>query len=157
MIFLRRLKVIIVRDERFLKTIESIEISIAKLLSIAMVLVTFIALTQLSYALVDKLIITFRRPNNEDFNATLFELFGLVLNVLIALEILANITAYLKKNVTQVELVIVTSLIAVARKIIILDLEKKSSGDLIALAVAVFALSISYAIVHQINKRTVDR
>jgi uncharacterized membrane protein (DUF373 family) len=157
MIFLRRLKVIIVRDERFLKTIESIEVSIAKLLSIAMVLVTFIALTQLSYALVDKLIITFRRPTNEDFNATLFELFGLVLNVLIALEILANITAYLKKNVTQVELVIVTSLIAVARKIIILDLEKKSSGDLIALAVAVFALSISYAIVHQINKRTVDR
>jgi uncharacterized membrane protein (DUF373 family) len=157
MIFLRRLKVIIVRDEQFLKTIEFIEVGIAKLLSIAMVLVTFIALTQLSYALVDKLILTFRRPINEDFNATLFELFGLVLNVLIALEILANITAYLKKNVTQVELVIVTSLIAVARKIIILDLEKKSSGDLIALAVAVFALSISYAIVHQINKRTVDR
>jgi uncharacterized membrane protein (DUF373 family) len=157
MVFLRRLKVIIVRDERFLKTIESIEVIIAKLLSIAMVLVTFIALIQLSYALVDKLIITFNRPSNEDFNATLFELFGLVLNVFIALEILANITAYLKKNVTQIELAIVTSLIAVARKIIILDLEKKSSGDLIALAIAVFALSISYAIVHQINKRAVDR
>jgi uncharacterized membrane protein (DUF373 family) len=155
MVFLRRLKVIIVRDERFLKTIEFIEVIIAKLLSIAMVLVTFIALIQLSYALVDKLIITFNRPSNEDFNATLFELFGLVLNVFIALEILANITAYLKKNVTQIELAIVTSLIAVARKIIILDLEKKSSGDLIALAIAVFALSISYAIVHQINKRNV--
>jgi uncharacterized membrane protein (DUF373 family) len=153
MVFLRRLKVIIVRDRMFLKTIESIEIVVAKLLSIAMVLVTFIALTQLSYALVDKLIITFQRPSTEDFNATLFELFGLVLDVLIALEILANITAYLKKNVTQVELVIVTSLIAVARKIIILDLEKKSSGDLIALAVAVFSLSISYAIVHQINRK----
>jgi uncharacterized membrane protein (DUF373 family) len=153
MVFLRRLKVIIVRDEIFLKTIESIEIIVAKLLSIAMVLVTFIALAQLSYALVDKLIITFNRPTSEDFNATLFELFGLVLDVLIALEILANITAYLRKNVTQIELVIVTSLIAVARKIIILDLEKKSSGDLIALAVAVFSLSISYAIVHQINKK----
>jgi uncharacterized membrane protein (DUF373 family) len=154
---LRKLKVLIIRDEIFLKTIESIEIVVAKLLSIAMVLVTFIALTQLSYALVDKLIITFKRPTNDDFNATLFELFGLVLNVLIALEILANITAYLRKNVTQIELVIVTSLIAVARKIIILDLEKKSSSDLIALAVAVFSLSISYAIVHQINKREVNR
>jgi uncharacterized membrane protein (DUF373 family) len=148
---LRKLKVLIIRDEIFLKTIESIEIIIAKFLSIAMVLVTFIALTQLSYALVDKLIITFKRPTNEDFNATLFELFGLVLNVLIALEILANITAYLRKNVTQIELVIVTSLIAVARKIIILDLEKKSSGDLVALAVAVFSLSISYAIVDKCN------
>jgi uncharacterized membrane protein (DUF373 family) len=150
---LRKLKVLIIRDEIFLRTIESIEIIVAKLLSIGMVLVTFIALTQLSYALVDKLIITFNRPIEEDFNATLFELFGLVLNVLIALEILANITAYLRKNVTQIELVIVTSLIAVARKIIILDLEKKSSSDLVALAVAVFSLSISYGIVYQINKK----
>ncbi len=154
---LRKLRVLIVRDEIFLKTIESIENITAKLLSVAMVIVTFIALAQLSYALIDKLIITFNRPSNDDFNSTLFELFGLVLNVFIALEILENITAYLKKNVTQIELAIVTSLIAVARKIIILDLEKKSSGDLIALAVAVFSLSISYAIVHQINKREVNR
>jgi uncharacterized membrane protein (DUF373 family) len=150
---LRKLKVLIIRDEIFLKTIESIEIVIAKLLSIGMVLVTFVSLTQLSYTLVDKLSMTFQRRSNDEFNSSLFELFGLVLNVLIALEILANITAYLRKNVTQIELVIVTSLIAVARKIIILDLEKKSSSDLVALAVAVFSLSISYAIVHQINKK----
>jgi Phosphate-starvation-inducible E. len=60
---------------------------------------------------------------------TLFVIFGLFLNVLIALEILENITAYLKKHVIQVELVIVTSLIAVSRKIIILDLEKKTAAD----------------------------
>jgi uncharacterized membrane protein (DUF373 family) len=148
---LRKLKVLIIRDEIFLKTIESIEIVVAKLLSIGMVLVTFVSLTQLSYTLVDKLAMTFQRRSNDEFNSALFELFGLVLNVLIALEILANITAYLRKNVTQIELVIVTSLIAVARKIIILDLEKKSSSDLVALAV--FSLSISYAIVHQINRK----
>ena len=153
---LRKLKVLIIRDELFLKTIESIEIVVAKLLSIGMVLVTFVSLAQLSYALVDKLATTFQRRSNDEFNTALFELFGLVLNVLIALEILENITAYLRKNVTQIELVIVTSLIAVARKIIILDLEKKSSSDLVALAVAVFSLSISYAIVHNINKKTGD-
>jgi uncharacterized membrane protein (DUF373 family) len=154
---LRKLKVLIIRDEIFLKTIESIEVIVAKLLSIAMVLVTFVSLAQLSLALVDKLSMTFQGRSNEEFNAVLFELFGLVLNVLIALEILENITAYLRKNVTQIELVIVTSLIAVARKIIILDLEKKSSSDLVALAVAVFSLSISYAIVHQINrKKSID-
>jgi len=60
----------------------------------------------------------------------------LFLNVLIALEILENITAYLRKHIIQVELVIVTSIIAVARKIIILDFEKTPGTDLIGLALA---------------------
>jgi len=84
---------------------------------------------------------------------TLFVIFGLFLNVLIALEILENITAYLKKHVIQVELVIVTSLIAVSRKIIILDLEKKTAADLIGLSAAILALSISYLIVRYTNNR----
>ena len=149
----RRFKAILTEDEKFLETIESIEGIVSKILSIGMIFVTFVAIAQLSYALIEKIILTIERPSNDSFNSTLFELFGLFLNVLIALEILENITAYLRKHVIQVELVIVTSLIAVARKIIILDLEKKSSSDLIALAVAVFSLSIGYAIVHQTNKR----
>jgi uncharacterized membrane protein (DUF373 family) len=149
----RRLKAVLTEDEKFLEAIESIEGVVSKLLSIGMIFVTFIAIAHLSYALIEKLLLTIERPSNDSFNTTLFELFGLFLNVLIALEILENITAYLRKHVIQVELVIVTSLIAVARKIIILDLEKKSSSDLIALAVAVFSLSIGYAIVHQTNRK----
>lgn len=87
------------------------------------------------------------------FKSTLFEIFGLFLNVLIALEILENITAYFRNHVIQVELVISTSLIAVARKVIIFDLDKSTGVDLIGLAVAVFALSISYWIIHRSNKR----
>ena len=150
---LRRLKAVLTEDEKFLETIETIEGVVSKLLSIGMIFVTFIAIAHLSYALVEKLLLTIDRPSNDSFNTTLFELFGLFLNVLIALEILENITAYLRKHVIQVELVIVTSLIAVARKIIILDLEKKSSSDLIALAVAVFSLSVGYAIVRYMNKK----
>jgi uncharacterized membrane protein (DUF373 family) len=150
---LRRFKAVLTEDEKFLETIEAIEGVVSKLLSIGMVFVTFIAIAHLSYALIEKLLLTIERPSNDSFNTTLFELFGLFLNVLIALEILENITAYLRKHVIQVELVIVTSLIAVARKIIILDLEKKSSSDLIALAVAVFSLSVGYAIVRYMNKK----
>ena len=149
----RRFKAIFSEDEKFLEAIESIEGIVSKILSVGMIFVTFVAIAQLSYALVEKILLTIERPSNDSFNTTLFELFGLFLNVLIALEILENITAYLRKHVIQVELVIVTSLIAVSRKIIILDLEKKSSSDLIALAVAVFSLSIGYAIVRQVNKR----
>ena len=150
----RRFKAILSEDEKFLEVLGSIEGIVSKILSIGMIFVTFVAIAQLSYALVEKIMMTIERPSNDNFNSTLFELFGLFLNVLIALEILENITAYLRKHVIQVELVIVTSLIAVSRKIIILDLEKKSSSDLIALAVAVFSLSIAYAIVHQTNKRS---
>ena len=87
------------------------------------------------------------------FNQVLFTIFGLFLNVLIALEILENITAYLRKHVVHVELVIVTSVIAVARKIIILDLEKVTGNTIIGLGVAVLSLSIAYWIIRSSNIR----
>jgi uncharacterized membrane protein (DUF373 family) len=150
---LRILRSLISDDEKFLHGLETIEGWVSKLLSIGMILVTITAIFHLGYSLVETLSSTFNRHNNDNFNAELFQLFGLFLNVLIALEILENITAYLRKHVVQVELVLVTSLIAVSRKIIILDLEKKDSNDLIALAVAVFSLSISYLIIRQANSK----
>jgi uncharacterized membrane protein (DUF373 family) len=149
----RILKSLISDDEKFLHGLEVIEGWVSKLLSIGMILVTIVAIFHLGYSLVETLASTFNRHDDANFNTELFQLFGLFLNVLIALEILENITAYLKKHVVQVELVLVTSLIAVSRKIIILDLEKKDSNDLIALAVAVFSLSISYLIIRQANSK----
>ncbi|MBE9010221.1 phosphate-starvation-inducible PsiE family protein, partial [Pseudanabaenaceae cyanobacterium LEGE 13415] len=120
---------------------------VAKILSIMMLLVIFLSVFQLGRVLVAEL----SSISAYDYSTkVLFTIFGLFLNVLIAFEILENITAYLKKHVIQVELVIVTSLIAVARKIIILDLEKTAGIDLIALATAIFALSISYWIVRNV-------
>ncbi|WP_371357364.1 phosphate-starvation-inducible PsiE family protein [Hydrocoleum sp. CS-953] len=46
----------------------------------------------------------------------------------------------------------VTSLIAVARKIIIYDLDKKGGDALVGLAFAIFALSISYWIISSRKK-----
>jgi uncharacterized membrane protein (DUF373 family) len=149
----RILKSLISEDEKFLHGLETIEGWVSKLLSIGMILVTIIAIFHLGYSLIETLADTIYQHNAANFNTELFQLFGLFLNVLIALEILENITAYLKKHVIQVELVLVTSLIAVSRKIIILDLEKKDSNDLIALAVAVFSLSISYFIIRQANSK----
>lgn len=81
----------------------------------------------------------------------IIEIFGLFLNILIALELLENITAYLRKHVVQVELVFITALIAAARKIIILDFEKVSGDQLLGLSAAIFALAISYWLMRQIN------
>ena len=135
-------------DENFLHFTESVEVVISKILSLAMIWVILLSVCDLLIFLAKELV----NHNDNLLKDTLFVIFGLFLNVLIALEILENITAYLKKHVIQVELVIVTSLIAVSRKIIILDLEKKTAADLIGLATAIFALSISYLIVRTTNR-----
>ncbi|WP_377475704.1 MAG: phosphate-starvation-inducible PsiE family protein [Microcoleus anatoxicus] len=135
-------------DEQFLHFTENVEVVVSKVLSLAMIMVIIISVCDLIIYLTKELI----NDPQTLLKDTLFVIFGLFLNVLIALEILENITAYLKKHVIQVELVIVTSLIAVSRKIIILDLEKKTAADLIGLATAIFALSISYLIVRRTNK-----
>lgn len=137
------------QDENFMHLIEHIEVLVSKVLSAFMVVVILVALGDLAVFLIKEL---FTTPYGQ-FNTTLFKIFGLFLNILIALEILENITAYLQKHVVQVELVIGTSLIAVARKIIILDLEKVSGIDIIGLGVAVFALSISYVMIRLSNSR----
>ncbi len=149
----RILKSLISEDEKFLHGLETMEGWVSKLLSLGMIVATLLAIFQLGYSLIETLTRTIYDHKAASFNTELFQLFGLFLNVLIALEILENITVYLKKHVFQVELVLVTSLIAVSRKIIILDLEKKDSSDLIALAIAVFSLSISYFIVRQANSK----
>ncbi len=142
------------KDEPFLHNLDRVEGLVSKLLSIAMVLVILVSVYDLTIFLFrDFLIPEVTTPAFGSFSVNLFRVFGLFLNVLIALEILENITAYLRKHVVQVELVIVTSLIAVARKIIILDLEKKTAMDLIALGVAILALSGSYWIIRNVHRK----
>lgn len=133
------------KDENFLFLIKKIENFVSKVLSLAMVIVILVAVCDLGLVLAKQLF----TPPYGFLGRTLIDIFGLFLNVLIALELLENITAYLRKHVVQVELVIVTSIIAVARKIIILDFEKTSGIDLIGLAIAIFSLAISYLIIRR--------
>jgi uncharacterized membrane protein (DUF373 family) len=136
------------RVENFLGFLERIETLVAKLLSLAMVVVLIFTVFDLSVFLFFALFIP---PGDRSEKTFLIEIFGLFLNILIALEILENITAYLRKHVVQVELVFITALIAGARKIIILDLAKVSGQQLIGLGIAILALSISYWLIRQMN------
>lgn len=135
------------RDDNFLSSIKKLENLVSKVLSLAMIIVILVAVWDLAVVLTKQLF----TPSYEFLGRTLIDILGLFLNVLIALEILENITAYLRKHVIQVELVIVTSMVAVARKIIILDFEKTSGIDIIGLAIAIFALAISYWIIRRTN------
>ncbi|HEY9710945.1 MAG TPA: phosphate-starvation-inducible PsiE family protein [Oculatellaceae cyanobacterium] len=134
--------------ESFLGFLERVESLVAKLLSLAMVVVLVFTVFDLAVFLFFALFIP---PGDRSEKVFLIEIFGLFLNILIALEILENITAYLRKHVVQVELVFITALIAGARKIIILDLAKVSGQQLIGLGIAILALSISYWLIKQMN------
>ena len=70
--------------------------------------------------------------------------FGAFLAVLIAIEIFINIRMYLSTNIIPVRLVIATALMAIARKIIILDYEKLTPAYIFATAAVVMALSLGY-------------
>jgi len=131
------------RDQSFLEGIDWLEGFVSKVLSLVMAVVILVAVGDLIIVLFKDL---FSPPLNF-LDKTLFEIFGVFLNILIALEILENITVYLRKHVVLVELVIVTSLVAIARKIIILDLTKVTGTEIIGLAIAILALSISYWII----------
>ena len=137
------------RDDSYLKLIHWIENFVAKTLSLALSIVILIAIGDLIYFLIQDV----AQDPKGFYNKSLIELFGSFLNILIALELLENITAYLKKHIIQLELVIVTSLIAVARKIIIFDLNKYSDTDLIALGIAIICLAASYWLIKTINTK----
>lgn len=140
-------------DEEFLGFIKVIESLVSKVLSLAMVAVILVSVVDLVIFLAKDLFV--EQPVGF-FTVTVIKIFGFFLNILIALELLENITAYLKNHAVQVELVIITSLVAVARKIIILDLDKVDGLELIGLAIAILALSISYLIVRFTNKSSHD-
>jgi uncharacterized membrane protein (DUF373 family) len=137
------------QNKRFLTFLGGIEDFFAKILSLIMIVVVLFATIDLGIALTQELLY---QPAG-GFSASLLKVFGLFLNVLIALEITQNITSYLSNHIIQIEMVITTSLIAVARKIIILDFEKISDSELFALSAAIFALSICYWLVRRTNTK----
>lgn len=77
----------------------------------------------------------------------LLDIFGLFLLVLIGIELLDTIKSFLVENKLHVEIVIAVAIIAIARKVIILDTEKLSALTLIGIGVIILALAIAYYLV----------
>jgi len=63
---------------------------------------------------------------------------------LIAIEIFINIRLYISTNVIPVRLVIATALMAIARKVIILDFDEITPPYIYGTAAIIFSLGITY-------------
>jgi len=71
----------------------------------------------------------------------LLDIFGLFLLVLIGVELLGTIRAYLKENIVHFEVVLTVAMIAITRKVIILDVKELPGLTLVGIAAIIVALS----------------
>lgn len=74
----------------------------------------------------------------------LVHIFGFFLNVLIGLELFETVKLYLKENVFHGEVILLVSLIAVARKVIVLDYKNTEPLTIIAVAILIGTISGGY-------------
>lgn len=131
-------------DEPLIQNLNVIIHWSVRILAILMVVVIIMGVIDVGWTLYQKLVAPPRLIlTMTDILAT----FGAFMAVLIAIEIFVNITIYLREDVIHVKIVLATALMAVARKVIILDLEKVGASYLVGLASIIFALSIGYWLV----------
>jgi uncharacterized membrane protein (DUF373 family) len=136
----------LLRASTFLRTIDRSEQLLAKLLGLVLLAVTAMATLQL----IGRVIWLIRNPATSWLDQELTRLLGDLLNLLIAMEVLQNITSYLRRHVVQIELVLITAMTAVARKVIVLPQGSENKPMLlIGLGAAVLALAGAYWLVRR--------
>jgi len=80
----------------------------------------------------------------------LLEIFSLFMLVIIGIELLETIVkTYLSEPVNNVEVVIAVAMIAIFRKVIILDVKDLSGLSLIGIAAIILALAVGYYIIEK--------
>jgi uncharacterized membrane protein (DUF373 family) len=81
----------------------------------------------------------------------LAQIFGYFLLVLIGIEFLDSVLTYLRDNVMHVEVIVMVAIIAVARKIILLESDSTET-HVIGLGFMIMALGISYYLIRRSNR-----
>ena len=140
----------VLNDANYLYVIDRSEQQLAKLLGVVLVVVMIAATVQL----VVEVALALTVEGTPWLDAKLNKVLGDLLNLLIALEVLQNITSYLRRHVVQIELVLLTAMTAVARKVIVLPPGAENKPALLAgLGVAVLALAGAYWLVRSLTLR----
>lgn len=85
------------------------------------------------------------------------KIFAGFLAVLIAIEIFINITLYLRDDVIHVQLVVSTALMAIARKVIVMDYDTMTAAHLWGMGALVLAVGATYWVVAYFHKGECDK
>lgn len=77
----------------------------------------------------------------------LLNIFGLFFMILIGLELLETIKTYVTREQVHVEIVFLVAMIAIARKVILLDIKKMDPMMLVGIGIIIISLSAGYYLV----------
>ncbi len=133
-----------------LDTLRKIKRFFVSVLIILMTVVIFLSIVELAYVIVRDII---SPPVLLLDIKELLEVFGLIMLVVIGIELIETVMkTYLVEGVDHVRVVLSVALIAIARKVIILDLHEVSSLSLMGVGVIILALAFGYFFVGRVNK-----
>jgi uncharacterized membrane protein (DUF373 family) len=122
-------------------------------LTVLMAVVVLLATVELGWIIVRDIVMW---PAEATRITELLDIFGLFLLVLIGIELLETIRAYAATHVLRAEVVMTVGIIAIARKVIILDVNKLSALTLLGIASIIIALAAGYFLVRR-QRREDDR
>lgn len=136
--------------ERYIARLVQIIRFAVRIMAALMVFVIIMGVIDVVYVLYDKIM---SPPVGLLEITDILATFGAFMAVLIAIEIFVNITVYLRDDVIHVHIVLATALMAIARKIIVLDLKELSPPHLFGLAAIMIATGVIYwLVVGQVKK-----
>lgn len=129
-----------------LKYLENFERLIIYVLLALMAIVVLFATVELAWLLAKDL---FSPPWLMLETRQLLDIFGLFLLVLIGIELLHSVKTYITEHQIHVENALTVAMIAVARKIIILEPKGSAEGALLGIAALVVGLGIGYYLIRR--------
>ena len=132
---------------RFLGLFERLIVGSLILMMILVILLSTIDLGRI-------LVLDIITPPNYLLNINeLLDVFGLFMLILIGVELLETIRAYLNEHEVHVEIVIEVALLAVARKVVIIDVKEYLPESLLAIAAIVLSLAVAYYLQKRVRNR----
>ena len=134
----------------FLGIVERFERILARVLALLLLVVLLASTLQLVLATAMALL----RPDQNWLDAGLLNLLDRMLLLLIGLEVLQNVTSYLRDHAIQMELVMLTALTAVARKVIVMPPgQEKDPLTLVGVGVIIACLAGAYFLLRLSRQR----
>jgi uncharacterized membrane protein (DUF373 family) len=130
--------------EPLIQTLRTIIRFAVRCLAVMMTMVILWGIVDVAWVIYDKLRV---EPVLMLTISDMLATFGAFMAVLIAIEIFINITIYLRDDVIHVKIVMATALMAIARKVIILDYNVITPDYIWATAGVVVAMSVGYYLV----------
>jgi uncharacterized membrane protein (DUF373 family) len=133
----------------FLKYIRAFEKGVVVILMVLMAVVVLSSIANFGWKIYRNVIM--RSFLLLDYNQ-LMEIFSFLLVVFIGIELLESIKTYIAEKTIRVEVILLVSIMAIARKVIVLDLREVHDLTLIGIGVIAITMTAGYYLVRLAHK-----